>query len=70
MNGICVNTNECYSRNPCRPVIEASFQSFHSMSHSNESLFEIFERNALTLKAVIDVYALKDFIVSMKIVRI
>ena len=70
MNGICVNTNECYSSNPCRPVIEASFQSFHLMSYSNGSLFEIFKRNASTLKAVIDVYALKDFIVWMKIVRI
>ena len=70
MNGICVNTNECYSSNPCRPVIEASFQPFHSMSQTYESSFEIFERNASTLKAVIDVHALKDSIVLLKIVRI
>ena len=70
MNGICVNTNECYSSNPCRPVIEASFQPFHSMSHSDESSFEIFKRNVLTLRAVIDVYVLKDSIVLVKIVRI
>jgi len=40
------------------------------MSYSNESSFETFKRNASTLKAVIDVYVLKDSIVLMKIVKI